>query len=312
VFRYFNNFRETKTAEDSVDVLICDEAHRIRKTSNDRYTPTMDKSTLSQIEELIRAARVSVFFLDQRQNVRPDEIGTVSAIRNAAENMKVPVRQLELDAQFRCNGCRGYIEWVDNLMSPEPVAAGAWLNAGDYDLRLFDSPDQMETAIVNQMNEGVSARLVAGFCWQWSDPNADGTLVDDVIIGDWRRPWNEKARDQWKKKGTAPRPEKHPYTLWATQPERVREIGCIYSAQGFEFDYCAVIIGNDMVWRGGTGWVGSRDASFDNALARRKMSQEDLRALLQHTYRVLLTRGMRGTFIYSTDWETREMLRGLI
>ncbi len=89
-------------------------------------------------------------------------------------------------------------------------------------------------------------------------------------------------------------------------------MGCIYSAQGFEFDYCAVILGNDLVWREGTGWVASRDASCDPAIARRKLSQAEMLALLQHTYRVLLTRGMKGTFVYSTDWETREMVSRLL
>lgn len=312
VFRYFNDFREAKTPEGSVDVLLCDEAHRIRKSSNDRWTPKALQSQLSQVEELIRAARVSVFFLDQRQNVRPDEIGSIDSIRAAAQRMNVPVREIALDAQFRCNGCRSYIEWVDRLMSASPVPAGGWLGAGDYDLRTFDRPADMEAALKAEIARGATGRMVAGFCWPWSDPNEDGSLVHDVVVDEWSRPWNEKARDMWKNAGSAPPPARHPYTLWATQPDRVREVGCIYSAQGFEFDYCAVILGNDLVWRDGIGWVASRDASKDSAISRRKMSADELRAMLQHTYRVLLTRGMKGTFVYSTDWETREMLGRLL
>ncbi len=311
-FRYFNNFRELETGENDLDVLICDEAHRIRKSSNDRFTARAKRSDLSQVEELIRAAKVSVFFLDQRQNVRPDEVGTVDVIRQAATRMKVAVREVALDAQFRCNGCRGYIEWVDKLFSPSPEPVGGWLKAGDYDLALFDRPDSMEVELHKRLRGTTTARLVAGFCWPWSDPAADGSLAEDVVIDDWRRPWNEKARDQWRKPGAAPPPARHPYTKWATQPERVREVGCIYSAQGFEFDYCGVILGNDLVWREGHGWVASRDASHDRAIRRQRMDQDALRSLLFHTYRVLLTRGMKGTFVYSTDWETREMLRGLI
>jgi len=313
VFRYFNNFRPHETPENGIDVLVCDEAHRIRLTSNDRYTSRAKKSDLTQVEELIRAARVSVFFLDQRQNVRPGEIGSIATIEEAAIRMGVDVRKVALDAQFRCNGCAAYVEWVDRLLSPEPQPVGAWLAAGDYDLRLFHLPAEMESALKRQIGLGNTGRLAAGFCWTWSDPGPDGLLVDDVVIDDWHRPWNEKARDQFKgKKGAAPRPERHPYTLWATRPERVREVGCIYSAQGFEFDYCGIILGNDLVWREGVGWVASKDASCDPLLSTRKLSQDALRDLLQHTYRVLLTRGMKGTFIYSTDWETREMLGGLV
>jgi hypothetical protein len=101
-----------------------------------------------------------------------------------------------------------------------------------------------------------------------------------------------------------------PYYLWATQPERIREVGCIYSAQGFEFDYCGVILGDDLVWREGVGWVANKDASEDSAIFRHHDPGE-FRQLLQHSYRVLLTRGMKGTFVYSTDPSTRRMLHEL-
>ena len=312
VFRYFNNFTPAATPENGLDVLVCDEAHRIRVTSNDRFTSKAKRSPLSQVDELLRAARVAVFFLDQRQNVRPGEIGSITVIEEAAIRMGIPVTKLALDAQFRCNGCPQYVEWVGQLLSPEPALAGPWHAAGDYDLRLFDRPGAMERELQATILAGSTARLVAGFCWPWSDPNRDGSLVEDVVIDDWQRPWNEKAPEQRRKPGAAPRPENHPYTLWATQPDRVREVGCIYSAQGFEFDYCGVILGNDLVWREGTGWVASRDASSDPLIARRKLTQAELTDLLQHAYRVLLTRGMKGTFVYSTDWETREMLRRLV
>lgn len=312
VFRYFNNFRERETKENDLDVLICDEAHRIRESSNDRRTPKAKRSQIAQVDELIRAARVAVFLLDERQNVRPGETGTVSSIREAADRLEVPHRTVALDTQFRCNGCGEYIRWVNALMSDEPIPAGAWLPAGDYDLRVFDSPDEMERSLHDELRQGYTGRLVAGFCWPWSDPKPDGSLELDVVINNWHRPWNEKSREQRKKPGAAPPPNRHPYFLWATQPERVREVGCIYSAQGFEFDYCAVIIGNDLVCREGHGWIASRDASRDKSVARPKMPEPALRSLLQQTYRVLLTRGMRGTFIYSTDFETREMLKGLV
>ena len=179
-------------------------------------------------------------------------------------------------------------------------------------MRLFDDPASLETAVRQHANAGKTARLIAGFCWPWSDPLPDGTLVEDVVIGSWRRAWNEKSPEAWKKAKAAPPPERHPYYLWSTQPQRIREVGCIYSAQGFEFEYCGVILGNDLVWREGVGWVASRDASRDPVISRRKLSQDELVRLLQHTYRVLLTRGMKGTFIYSTDYETREFLRTLL
>lgn len=312
LFRYFNNFRHHQTPADAVDVLVADEAHRIRESSNDRFTKKAIQSDISQARELVRAAKVSVFFLDERQNVRPGEIGTVDAIHEAAASEESNVSIVTLGAQFRCNGCGGYLEWVDSLMSDTPAPPGPWLSAHEYDLREFEAPSAMESELLRLARSGNTARMVAGFCWPWSEPALDGSLVPDVKIGTWKRPWNEKPPEQRNPPKPAPRADRHPYTLWATQAERIREIGCIYSAQGMEFDYCGVIVGDDLVWRENSGWVADKSHSADAALMQRRLTADQLSALLQHTYRVLLTRGIKGTFIHSTDAETRAMLRGLI
>jgi len=311
LFRYFNNFRHKLTSENALDVLICDEAHRIRKTSNDRFTKKTLRSEISQARELIRAARVSVFLLDERQNVRPGEIGTIAEIEEGARAEGAPTYEVNLNGQFRCNGCSPYIQWVDALLSDAPKAPGGWLSAEDYDFRVVDSPAAMEQALHQVVSGGLTGRMVAGFCWPWSDPREDGSLVDDVRIGSWRRPWNEKSREQTRGGGTSPPPERHPYYRWATERERIREVGCIYSAQGFEFDYCAVVMGPDYVWRSGA-WSASKQLSEDPALRRGALEPDVVKALLCQTYRVLLTRGIRGTLLYSTDAATLHLLHSLV
>ena len=313
VFVYSNGFNHHKTSEKDLDVILCDEAHRLRITSSDRFTPKHLRSTLTQAQELIRASKVSVFFLDQRQNVRPGEIGTIDGIRKAADTYAAHVEQIDLYGQFRCNGSNGYIDWVTALMSDSPGKATAWHSSGEYRFEVFDDPGTMEQALHARVGPGVTGRMVAGYCWPWSDPAPDGSLVDDVKIGDWRRPWNEKPPEVLKgKKRAAPRPGMHPYYLWATEPHRIREVGCIYTAQGFEFEHCAVILGNDLVWRDGVGWVASRDASCDSTIKKRKYTGNELKELVWNTYRVLLTRGMQSTLVYSTDFETRHFLKSLL
>lgn len=312
LFVYFNAFNPHTTPEDGLDVILCDEAHRLRHTSNSQYTKRTLRSDLTQTEEIIRAAKVAVFFLDSRQNVRPDETGTVAVIRKAAERYGAHVEEIELSGQFRCNGSNGYITWIDALMSDTPQCSSGWRTSGEYRFDVFDDPEAMERELHTRASGGITGRIVAGFCWPWSDPSSGGGLVDDVQIGAWRRPWNEKSPEQHASKKPAPAPAKHPYYRWATEPERIREVGCIYSAQGFEFDHCAVIMGNDLVWRDGTGWVPSKDASMDNAIKRRRHEHGDLKSLLWNTYRVLLTRGMQGTLVYSTDYETRQFLKSLL
>jgi DUF2075 family protein len=143
--------------------------------------------------------------------------------------------------------------------------------------------------------------MTAGFCWPWSDPRPDGTLIDDVVIGDWSRPWNVRGE---RAVGGAP-----PASLWATDPAGFDQVGCIYTAQGFEYDWNGVIFGPDLVWRDDR-WVAQPKGSKDPAL--RGLSVDAADPLLRNVYKVLLTRGMVGTVIYSVDPETQSMLKSLI
>jgi Uncharacterized conserved protein (DUF2075) len=301
MFKYFNNFVDAKP--NGLDVLICDEAHRIRETSMSRYTPARLRSDRPQIDELMSAARVPVFLLDQYQAVRPGEIGTVEEIRRNAAAKGLAVRQVQLDAQFRCGGSRKYEEWVLTLLGlggKEPVA---WTGNDHFKVSVADSPYELEAVLRDRLNAGYSARMAAGFCWPWSDPRADGSLVPDVAIGDWSRPWNLKGD---RALGGAP-----PAVLWATDPAGFGQVGCIYAAQGFEYHWSGVIIGPDLVWRDGH-WVTVRAANKDPALRQASVTDHEFGRLVRNAYKVLLTRGMVGTVIYSPDAETRRFLASLV
>jgi DUF2075 family protein len=123
-------------------------------------------------------------------------------------------------------------------------------------------------------------------------------LVEDVVVGDWTRPWSRKEDPKKTYK-----PENHPYTLWATTSAGLDQVGCIYSAQGFEFDRVGVIWGPDLVWRNGR-WIGQKKSSKDPGL--RAAQGDEITRLLRHAYRVLLTRGIRGTRVLCLDSETNE------
>ena len=197
---------------------------------------------------------------------------------------------------------------VDHLFGYSPLSSLAWKRQEEYEVRIFDDLVELEAQLKLHTRKGLTARLVAGFCWEWSDPRPDGGLVKDVKIGGWARPWNRKPRDMWKNKGTPEPPGRHPYTIWATRPEGFGQVGCIYSAQGFEFDYVAVIFGSDLKWNPGTNaWLADlqhnkdrvfhRGVRHDHALALEK---------LKNVYRVLCTRGMKGTYFYFLDAATRQ------
>jgi hypothetical protein len=168
---------------------------------------------------------------------------------------------------------------------------------------MADSPFEMEAVLAEWQSMGGTARISAGFCWPWSKPLPDGSLVDDVQIGDWRRPWNANSD---RSIGGAPGK-----AYWATDPAGFGQVGCVYTAQGFEYDWSAVIIGPDLVARDGQ-LVTRRHESKDPELKGNEATDVQADQLIRNTYKVLLTRGMRGTVIYIPDAETREYIRQLV
>ncbi|MEW2527572.1 DUF2075 domain-containing protein [Streptomyces sp. NPDC047071] len=291
LFGYFMNFADAP--KNGLDALICDEAHRIRAHS-------VRHRGVRQIDELLDAARVPVFLMDDHQVVRPGEMGSRQTIDQAAAARGLRPRHVDLNGQFRNGGSRAYEQWVLSLLQLTDEPATAWANERTFHVRVVDSPQQMEDLLQAKEAQHLTARITAGFCWRWSDPRR-GRLVDDIAIGSWHKPWN--LRGESRLDGVPPS------WLWATDPDGFGQVGCIYTAQGFEYDWNGVILGEDLVWRQDR-WLPNPQASRDPALSR--TDPATFLRLVRNTYKVLLTRGMSGTLLYSTDPETQARLRQLV
>ncbi|GAA2053434.1 DNA/RNA helicase domain-containing protein [Williamsia deligens] len=302
MFKYFNQFMDAGTND--LDVLILDEAHRIRETSVDRYTRAALRTGRPQVDELISAARVPVFLLDQHQVVRPGEMGTREQIEAYAARLGITAHHVELGEQFRCGGSEEYMLWVARLLGLRDEPPSRWQGDPQFEVLVAGSPTELEAILRSKIDDGYSARMTAGYCWPWSNARDDGTLVEDVEIEDWSRPWNSKSD---RRIGDAP-----PAPLWATDDGGFGQVGCIYTAQGFEYDWNGVIIGPDLLWRDGrfvSVRHANRDPDFKNSV---KVPDEHFDVLVRNVYKVLLTRGMVGTVVYSTDRRTREALHQLV
>lgn len=300
-FQYFNSF--TASEPNELDVLILDEAHRIRETSVNRFTKASMRTGRRQIDELLAAARTPVFLLDQLQVVRPGESGTVADITAAAAGRGIDVMHVTLDDQFRCGGSLAYVRWVEGLLGLVPGGPVTWQGYDGFSVSVRDSPRELEVWLTARQADGYGSRMSAGYCWPWSDPRADGSLVPDVEIGDWSWPWNLKGD---RSIGGAPASP-----FWATDPAGFGQVGCIYTAQGFEYDFAGVIIGPDMISRNGR-WVTVRKSNRDPSLRNSEaVSDADFDRLVRNVYKVLLTRGMQGVGIYSPDAETVRYLRSI-
>ncbi|MEU8189846.1 DUF2075 domain-containing protein [Micromonospora carbonacea] len=299
MFHYFMDFMNEPP--DSLDVLICDEAHRIRN----RSTRGDRRGSKPQVQELIEVAKVPVFLLDDDQVVRPNEVGSVAMIRGAAERLDLEVDFVHLGAQFRCGGSPRYERWVLHLLGLAGTRPYAWAGDESFRLALADSPQQMETLLRWAHDGGTSARISAGFCWPWTEQPRGRQLVPDVRIGSWSKPWNAA--------GDHPPRGIPAGSYWATERSGFEQVGCIYTAQGFEYDWSGVILGRDLVARNGK-LVCQPAESHDSAIfdRRRQLPGQNAERLIRNAYKVLLTRGMRGTMIYSVDPETQDFLAGLV
>lgn len=299
--KYFNSY--INADKNSIDVLVADESHRIRVTSNNRFTKREFRSVTPQIEELIKVAKVPVFFIDDRQNVRPGEIGSCAYIRENAQRLGCDVQEYRLDIQFRCQGSDKFVQWVNNTFGIKKTAQALWDSKNtDFDFQILNSPHELYKKIKGKNDlEPNSARIVAGFCWPWSQPNIDGTLVKDVVIGDFAMTWEGKET------GRKLSPDVPPASLWPFDPRAVDQIGSIYTIQGFEFDYVGVIIGKDIIYNFETNkWEGHPENSSDSVV---KKAGNKFLDLIKNSYRVLLSRALKGCYVYFVDKETEKFVR---
>lgn len=308
LFKYFNNYLDAAPYE--LDVLLCDEAHRIREQSVNRYTKReLRERADRQINELLRVARVPVFLLDENQVVRPGEMGSLSEITAAAEARGCRVETIRLEDQFRCGGSAAFDSWVASLLGIGDHAPRKWSEVAtspdeEFVVATAPSPEAVEGWLLQMSAQrGGTARVAAGYCWPWSDPRTSPEgkrLVDDIDIAGWRRPWNAKPDQRV--------PDVPESFYWASDERGFGQVGCIYTAQGFEYDWAGVIFGPDFVRRNDE-WVARKEKSHDPQVKR--ADEAEFQELIRNTYKVLLTRGMRGVCVFSTDPETQEFLESV-
>lgn len=289
-------------SKDSVDVLIVDEAHRMRAKSVPRVT-TDRRPTISQLEELVRAAKVSLLFMDTNQIIEPDERGSPAEVEALARRLNAKFERHSLKAQFRCNGSDNYLAWVDAVFGLNAAPCSLLQSPDMMDLRICESPGQV-LDWVRSKNAAFpnSARLTSGWCWPWSDPKSDGELVQDIVIEDFMMPWELKNG----KKAAGKIPEAK---YWAVDGAGAEQAGTVYSVQGFEFRYVGILMGPDLTIRNGK-WAANPRANFRNSIRAKSPAVAEI--YIRRIYRALFTRPLRGVRVYSVDRETREFLKSKI
>jgi uncharacterized protein len=278
---------------DSFDVLVIDEAHRLNERSG-----LYGNLGENQVKELIATAHCAIFFVDDDQQVTLKDVGHTKELRRWAAELKAQVTEMKLTSQFRCNGSDGYLAWIDNTLDVRPTA-NEKLDPAEFDFRVVDSPTELHRLIEERNRDRNRSRVVAGYCWEWPSKRDPSAFDIDIPQHSYQRRWN-LTKDG---------------SLWIIAKESINEVGCIHTCQGLELDYVGVIIGPDLSVRDGRIVADSKkraksDKSLHglNKLPAAKAAAEADR-IIKNTYRTLLTRGMRGCYVYCVDKELARYLR---
>lgn len=282
LFKGSGAFVDMAQNKDTFDCILADEAHRLQMKSG-----MFQNLGESQVKEIINAAKVSVFFIDEQQKVTTSDACSLDMIRMYAKQMGSTILEgddYNLTSQFRCNGSDGYLALIDTILgvksSPNTVMEL------DYDIQVFDSPTQMREALRTKNKINNKSRMIAGYCYPWI--SKENPLAMDIQLED-------GFRAQWNYNNTS---------TWAIDPNSFDQVGCIHTSQGLEFDYVGVIIGKDLVYRDEKVQTDyTKRASTDSSLKGIKSNHNFALAdtIIRNTYKTLLTRGQKGCYIYCED-----------
>lgn len=297
LFSGSGSFTETSTG--SFDTLIVDEAHRLKMKSG------MFKNLgENQVKEIIKSANTSVFFIDEAQKVTWSDVGEISMIEEQAALAGAAVERLELTSQFRCSGSDDYIAWLDEVLG---ISAGSdsYFSTNKFDFKVFDSPAELHEVIKEKNKVNNKSRMVAGYCWDWVSQKKPELSDIEIQEFNYKATWNLTSDG----------------SEWIISPKSVEEVGCIHTCQGLEVDYVGVIIGRDLVVVDGVLRTDpAARAKTDKSLAGFKKEQKidpvgaELKAdeIIRNTYRTLMSRGMKGCYVYFVDPATADYFKKLL
>ncbi len=289
----------TETSAESFDTLIVDEAHRLKMKSG------MFKNLgENQVKEIIESAHTSVFFIDEAQKVTWSDVGEILMIEEQAALAGALVERLELTSQFRCGGSDDYMAWLDETLGVGADTAH-YFSRDKFDFQIFDSPVELHRTIKEKNRVNNKSRVVAGYCWEWiskKKPDLSDITIDEF---GYKATWNLTAD------GSA----------WIISTKSVEEVGCIHTCQGLEVDYIGVIIGRDLIAVDGVLRTDpSARAKTDKSLAgyKKELKEDPISAqikadeIIRNTYRTLMSRGMKGCYVYFVDPATAEHFKKLL
>lgn len=270
------------------DLLIVDEAHRLRQRKNlSGYVPfdTANRhynlgNEGTQLDWILRASNSQVLMFDEHQSVMPGDIPVHKLKGLNAE-------KFYLSSQLRVQGGEDYIEFIDAVLNTIQPSSTEFPN---YELRLFESAKEMIHEIKKRDEEHGLSRVVAGYAWEWRTKKGEESY--DIDIDGLKLIWNSTNTD------------------WVNSPNAINEVGCIHTVQGYDLNYVGVILGPEIDYDPATNRITIDQAKYKDINGKRSMeSPEELVLYIRNIYKTLLTRGIKGTYIYASNGNLHDYLQ---
>lgn len=303
-------------AKEPYDLLIIDETHRLTRRANQASAalnakfPVIntalwgaDDPSRTQLDWLLARSTHQIFLVDVAQRVRPADLPK-ERLRALVDSARRQRRWYRLTSQMRMSVEHDYVGYVRGVLDPIGTGIPRPRRFPDYDLRLFDDAEEMRIAIRALDDEFGLARMVAGYAWPWRTkgaPPGAAAAGTDIEIGELRMRWNSTTKD------------------WVTKPYARDEVGSVHTVQGYDLNYAGVIIGPDLRYDPERGQLvfdrrhyHDRKGMENNPTIGLTFDDAELLEFVTNIYAVLLTRGMRGTYVYVCDPALREYLRGFL
>ncbi|WP_159792344.1 DUF2075 domain-containing protein [Puerhibacterium puerhi] len=299
---------EVGESDEDFDLLIVDETHRLNQRAslasgvlngkfpliNQRLFGQDDRSK-TQLDWIRAKSRHQIFLLDSAQRVRPADLPS-DALEALAEEARSSKRLYPLSSQMRVIAGQDYIDYVRRVLAgkdPRPQRFAG------YEFQMFDNLAAMRDAIAAREAEYGLSRLVAGYAFEWKSKTSRDAF--DIELDGVRMVWNRTTKD------------------WINSATSVNEVGSIHTVQGYDLNYAGVIIGEDLRYDPQAKRLYFDRSSYHDAKGMQNnpqlgitYSDDDLLEFVTNIYSVLMTRGMRGTFVYVVDPALRQYLRNFI
>lgn len=308
------SFINNHSPENKVDVVIVDEAHLLLTQGKQSYRGK------NQLLDLLERAKIVVIVFDENQILLTEQVWESEYLDKLKHDCNLNQNYIELKNQMRIHSGQETVRWIRNIIDNNTIDDIPRDSKG-YDLKIFNSPSEMEEEIIRKNNNedmGLS-RMVATYDWEYSQNNAPEGELWKVTVGDWSMPWNfELLKSKYKKSNNSKKSINDNSLAWAENPHSIEEIGSTFSVQGFDLNYVGVIIGPSVSFKDGKVVFLPEHSKNKKAVRNRTFESEHEKpkkqkfgeTLLKNELNVLLTRGVKGLYIYAVDPDLqRELLK---